>query len=100
MKAHTEFLLDDLENLLVVKLAGNSLHSSQGFAAITLCSLLVSLSGCCVTHWAVGDSGRWRLTLDADMDVLLGLSSLSRVLVGFGEGVFNDCLVSDKGLLK
>ena len=84
----------------MVKLAGNSLHGSQGFAAITLCNLLVLLSRCCVAHCAVGDNGGLRLTLDADVDVLLGLSSLSRVLVGFGEGVCVDGLVSGNGLLK
>lgn len=32
--------------------------------------------------------GMWKKrTLNADMDVLLGLSSLPRVFVGFGEGV-------------
>jgi hypothetical protein len=42
-------------------------------------------------------------TLDSDMDVLLGLSSLSRVLVGFGEGVWmqrvSDCADELGGLV-
>lgn len=35
---HTELFLDDLEDLLVIKLAGYALHRSQGLASITLCS--------------------------------------------------------------
>lgn len=37
-RRHTEFLLDDLEDLLVVELGGNTLHRGQGLASITLCS--------------------------------------------------------------
>ena len=33
----TEVLLDDLEDLLVVKLLRNALNSGQGLATITLC---------------------------------------------------------------
>lgn len=33
----TKFLLDDLENLLVIKLARDTLNSGQGLASITLC---------------------------------------------------------------
>jgi hypothetical protein len=54
-------LLDDLENLLVVELGRNTLNGGQGLTSITL--------------------------LNANMDVFLGLGSLSRVFVGFGEGV-------------
>lgn len=58
----SEFLLDDLEDLLVVKLLGNALDSGQGLTTITL--------------------------LNADMDVgFLGLLGLSCVLVGVGEGI-------------
>lgn len=32
----SEILLDDLQDLLVVKLAGNPLHGGQGLASITL----------------------------------------------------------------
>ena len=35
----TKFLLDDLENLLVVKLARDALYSGQGLASITLCDV-------------------------------------------------------------
>jgi hypothetical protein len=34
---HTEVLLDDLEDLLVVKLLRNALDSGQGLTSITLC---------------------------------------------------------------
>lgn len=33
----TKFLLDDLENLLVIKLARDTLNRGQGLASITLC---------------------------------------------------------------
>jgi hypothetical protein len=59
----SEILLDDLQDLLVVKLAGNPLDSGQGLPSITL--------------------------LNAYMDVLLGLFGLSGVVVGFGEGVYD-----------
>jgi len=36
MGERTELLLDDLEDLLVIKLAGNPLDSGQGLASITL----------------------------------------------------------------
>jgi len=42
MSGHTEFLLDDLENLLVVELGGYTLDRSQGLASITLCGIFVS----------------------------------------------------------
>jgi len=58
----SKLLLDNLENLLVVKLAGDTLNSGQSLASITL--------------------------LNTDMDVFLGcLGSFARVLVGFGEGI-------------
>jgi hypothetical protein len=56
-----ELFLDDLENLLAVELGGYTLNGGQGLTSITL--------------------------LNANMDIFLGLSGLSRVLVGFGEGV-------------
>lgn len=34
---HTEFLLDDLENLLLVKLLGKTLNSGQSLATIAFC---------------------------------------------------------------
>ena len=44
--AHTEFLLDDLEYLLLVKLLGQSLHGSQGLATIAFwrCRALASIT--------------------------------------------------------
>jgi hypothetical protein len=57
----SELLLDNLQDLFVIKLARNPLNSGQGLASITL--------------------------LNAYMDILLGLLGLSGVVVGFGEGV-------------
>lgn len=58
----SEVLLNDLEDLFVVKLLRNALDSRQGLTSITL--------------------------LNTDMDVgFLGLFGLSCVLVGVGEGV-------------
>jgi len=57
----SKVLLDNLEDLFVIKLAGDPLDSGQGLASITL--------------------------LDAYMDILLSLFGLSGVVVGFGEGV-------------
>lgn len=34
---HTEFLLDDLENLLLVELLGQTLNSGQSLATIAFC---------------------------------------------------------------
>jgi hypothetical protein len=38
MWKHTEFLLDDLEDLLLVKFLGDSLDRCQGLTTISLCS--------------------------------------------------------------
>jgi len=57
----SELLLDDLENLLLVKLLWETLDSGQSLTTITL--------------------------LNAYMDVILCLFGFSGVLVGFGEGV-------------
>lgn len=88
---HTELLLNDLENLLVIELRRNALHRGQGLTSITLCGTVsFRLFGAVSTLQREAVTRQWsieRRTLDADMDVLLGLSSLSRVLVGFGEGV-------------
>lgn len=35
---HTELLLDDLQNLLLVKLLGKTLNSSQSLTTIALCT--------------------------------------------------------------
>ncbi len=86
----------------MIELGGYALHRSQGLASITLCSIPISLQSChdnaaglgrplrVTRQWGAVERGEgwgWSHTLDADMDVLLGLDSLSRVLVGFGEGV-------------
>jgi hypothetical protein len=39
---HTELLLDDLEDLLVIELRRNALHRGQGLTSITLCGTSVS----------------------------------------------------------
>jgi hypothetical protein len=87
---HTKLLLDDLENLLVIELRRNALHRGQGLTSITFCATSVSGFGDDSTLRRESVTRQWgtgRRTLDTDMDVLLGLSGLSRVLVGFGEGV-------------
>ena len=58
---HTELLLDDLEDLLLVELLRQTLHRGQGLSSIPL--------------------------LDADMYVVLSLDGIASVLIGFGEGV-------------
>lgn len=94
----TKGLLDDLENLLVIKLGRDTLHGGQGLASIALCNIpsALNISRTKVAaarpkgHATVGRvtaGHRGKHTLNANMDILLGLSSLSRVLVGFGEGV-------------
>jgi hypothetical protein len=57
----SELLLDDLQDLLLVKLLGKTLNSSQSLTTIAL--------------------------LNPYMDVVLRLFSLAGVFVGFGEGV-------------
>jgi hypothetical protein len=57
----SEFLLDDLENLLLVELLGKTLNSGQSLTTIAL--------------------------LNPYVDVVLRLFSLAGVFVGFGEGV-------------
>jgi hypothetical protein len=61
---HTEFLLDDLEDLLLVELLGQTLHRGQGLPSIPL--------------------------LNADMYVVLSLDGIAGVLIGFGEGVCSE----------
>jgi hypothetical protein len=39
---HTELLLDDLEDLLVIELRRNALHRGQGLTSITFCATSVS----------------------------------------------------------
>jgi len=56
-------LLDDLENLLLVELLGESLNSGQGLASIAL------------------------LDTDVNVAALVRLLYLSGVFIGFGEGV-------------
>lgn len=57
----SEFLLDDLKNLLLVELLGKTLNSGQSLATIAL--------------------------LNPYVDVVLRLLSLAGIFVGFGEGV-------------
>lgn len=57
----SEFLLDDLKNLLLVELLGKTLNSGQSLATIAL--------------------------LNPYVDVVLRLFSLAGIFVGFGEGV-------------
>lgn len=57
----SELLLDDLQNLLLVKLLGQTLNGSQSLAAIAL--------------------------LNSNVNVALSLFSLAGIFVGFGEGV-------------
>lgn len=57
----SEFLLDDLEDLLLIEFLGKTLDRSQGLTSIAL--------------------------LNPYMDIILRLFGLSRVFVGFGEGV-------------
>jgi len=57
----SKFLLDDLEDLLLIELLGKALDSRQSLTTIAL--------------------------LNTNMDIILGLLGLSCVFVGFGEGV-------------
>lgn len=57
----SKFLLDDLEDFLLVELLGKTLNSRQSLTTIAL--------------------------LDTNVYVVLGLLCLSRILVGFGEGI-------------
>ena len=41
---HTELLLNDLQNLLLVKLLGETLDGSQGLSSISLCESPVSMA--------------------------------------------------------
>jgi hypothetical protein len=58
---HTEFLLDNLENLLLIKLLGQALDSCQSLATISL--------------------------LNANVDVILGFLRTPSIVVGLREGV-------------
>jgi len=57
----SEFLLDDLEDLLLIEFLGQTLNSRQGLTTIAL--------------------------LNTNVYVILRLLDVSRVFVGFGEGV-------------
>jgi hypothetical protein len=90
-----ELLLDDFEDLLLVKLLGETLDCSQGLASIALCNV-----SACVTQSrrlklgprdgrvaeSMAEAGGVR-TLNTDMNVILRLLGLSGIFVGFGEGV-------------
>jgi hypothetical protein len=57
----SELLLDDLEDLLLIKFLRKTLNGRQGFTSISL--------------------------LDTNMDIVLCLFGFSGILVGFGEGI-------------
>lgn len=42
---HTELLLDDLEDLLLIELLGQSLNSGQGLTTIAFCAMYLSVIG-------------------------------------------------------
>ena len=48
-----EFLLDDLEDLLLVELLGKALHGGQSLATITFCVRIVSLYSRANDSWLV-----------------------------------------------
>ena len=84
-----KLLLDDLKDLLLVKLLGQTLDRGQRLASIALCcscQLCLALTSHArnLHGWA---SNMDRLTLNTDMNVVLRLLSLSCILIGFGEGV-------------
>jgi len=92
----SELLLNDLQNLLLVELLGETLDSGQSLTTISLCDrkdrvskpLFPAMPGVDGATAAVPprESGR-ALTLDTNVDVILGLLCLSSIFVGFGEGV-------------
>lgn len=82
-----ELLLDDLEDLLLVELLWQALDRGQCLATIALCEG-VSVS------WVTGTFGEceWSLTLDTDVDVVLGLLGVaSGISIGLCEGVCVTC---------
>jgi hypothetical protein len=81
-----ELLLDDLEDLLLVKLLGQTLDCSQGFATIALCEAFFQYF-CGVSRGLRDDARRELLTLNTDVDVVLRLLGLASVFVGLREGV-------------
>jgi hypothetical protein len=87
-REHTELLLDDFQNLLVVELRRNTLDRSQGFTSIALCRW--SSQRMRPRNDSSGEKNHQRLmirTLNANMDVLACLFGLSGIFVGLGEGV-------------
>ena len=83
-----EFLLDDTQNLFWVEFDRQALDGSQGLAAIALCA------------WSA-DRTPWGAvvprTLDANVNVRLGLLGLAIVLIGFGERI-DDLEILDRWL--
>lgn len=102
---HTEFLLDHLQNLLLVKLLGKTLDGGQGLTTIAFCKRKVSHpsvirrhSTRCQEHNRTKRKKKRKKkkritiyeiehTLNPYMDVILRLFSLAGVFVSFGEGV-------------
>jgi len=93
----SEFLLDHLKDLLLVELLGKALDSGQRLATIALCvtwyvsNLKVHIEWphshvAKISHRYQIES-RGKLTLNTDVNVVLGLLSLPSVFIGFGEGV-------------
>lgn len=77
----TEFLLDNLEDFLLVKLLWKTLDSGQGLATISLCTSVSDILYYLRVSWLN------ERTLDTDMDVVLRRFRLPDIFVGFGERV-------------
>lgn len=92
-----KLLLDHLEDLLLVKLFGETLDGRQGLAAIALCATSAGLlvlgvvwrgcGRCCEDFALLGRGGEER-TLDTNMNVvLLSLLDLAGIFIRFRERV-------------
>ena len=66
-----------LEDLLLIELLWKALNGGQSLTTIALCKVLVQFSADCVAS----------LTLDADVDVVLGLLVFPSIVVGLRERV-------------
>lgn len=96
MEQRTELLLDDLEDFLLVELLGKTLDSGQSLSTIAFYLLGQHSYLCGVGHRGAVPpkispqehlGRRWGLTLNTNVYVILRLLCLSRILVGFGEGI-------------
>jgi hypothetical protein len=106
-KLHTEFLLDHFEDLLLVKLLGQSLDCGQGLSSIALYwggyVSKAAIKGRTQNGHSHGRARGWlavaclaafhhfllgkQRTLDTDVDIILCFLRLASVFVGFGEGI-------------